>query len=367
MAGHASRVGRDIDRWLAGGLIDERLADQLRRDIAAHARGSISFGTIVMMMAALLVCAAILLLVAANWEAIPRPGRVGLLFAVILAGYLGGGVARTRGHMAAGDALWLIAAAAFGGGIALIGQMYHLSGDERTALLTWCGGTALAGLVLGSATLTAAAAAILLAWLGFGGVDFWGRGGDLHLYAPAAAVLWLISLRTGSLAARHALSLGLLFYGCLLAVSGDAATIGAAMAGLGALLFGAAAFLPALAESALRLRGRLDVHALAGFLLGMGFVQADRADDIAVVIFCAAIVFGAIIAAIVLAGRDSRAIRWTAYLGFLAELAFLYINTLGSMLGSVGLFLASGIVLAIVALAVTKVERRLKAGGEIVS
>lgn len=49
------------------------------------------------------------------------------------------------------------------------------------------------------------------------------------------------------------------------------------------------------------------------------------------------------------------------------ELAFLYLNTLGTMLGSVGLFLASGLVLALVAFVVIRVERRLNAAQETAS
>ena len=51
------------------------------------------------------------------------------------------GCRQLRGNGAAAEAAWLVAAAGFGGGIALIGQMYHLSGDELAAILTWCAGT----------------------------------------------------------------------------------------------------------------------------------------------------------------------------------------------------------------------------------
>ena len=63
-------------------------------------------------MAALLFAAAVLILVAANWEAIPRLGRVGALFALIAGSYLGGAFLHLRGHAAFGDAAWLVAAAA---------------------------------------------------------------------------------------------------------------------------------------------------------------------------------------------------------------------------------------------------------------
>ncbi|TIX21273.1 MAG: DUF2157 domain-containing protein, partial [Mesorhizobium sp.] len=142
MAGYAKRVRADIARWREIGLIDPATAEALACDVAANERASLSFGSILAMMAALLFSAAILIFVAANWEAFPRLVRVAALFAVILAGYVGGAVLKTRDHAAIGEALWIVAAAAFGGSIALIGQMYHLSGDEASALVTWCVGTA---------------------------------------------------------------------------------------------------------------------------------------------------------------------------------------------------------------------------------
>ncbi|TIP34654.1 MAG: DUF2157 domain-containing protein, partial [Mesorhizobium sp.] len=92
MAGYATRVRADIARWREIGLIDPVTAEALTRDVAANEGASLSFGSILAMMAALLFGAAILIFVAANWEAIPRLVRVAALFAVILAGYVGGAV-----------------------------------------------------------------------------------------------------------------------------------------------------------------------------------------------------------------------------------------------------------------------------------
>ena len=165
MSGYADKVKADIARWSREGLVGQELASRLSEDIErVHGRG-IGFGHILAIMAALLFAAAVLILVAANWEAIPRLGRVGALFALIAGGYLGGAFLHLRGHAAFGDAAWLVAAAAFGGSIALIGQMYHMSGDEAQAILVWCAGTALAAAVLRSATLTVAAVGLAIAWL----------------------------------------------------------------------------------------------------------------------------------------------------------------------------------------------------------
>ncbi|MBN9249353.1 MAG: DUF2157 domain-containing protein, partial [Mesorhizobium sp.] len=221
MASHSTKVKQDIARWLEAGLIDGMTADALARDVEANERRSLSFGSILAMMAALLLGAAILIFVAANWEAIPRLARVGALFAIILGGYVGGAFVKARGYSAIGEALWIVAAAAFGGSIALIGQMYHFSGDESAAVLTWCAGTALAALALRSGPLTVAAVGIADAWLAMklvGGFRLFSSSEIPHLFVVIAAGLFAVSYWTRSYAARHLLVLSLIFYVVGLAV-----------------------------------------------------------------------------------------------------------------------------------------------------
>ncbi|TIU11202.1 MAG: DUF2157 domain-containing protein, partial [Mesorhizobium sp.] len=99
--------------------------------------------------------------------------------------------------------LWMVAAAAFGGSIALIGQMYHLSGDETSALITWGAGTALAAVALRSNPLTVASVGIAEAWLFLRGFDYFGRAEFPHLFVVMASVLFAISFWSRSQAARH--------------------------------------------------------------------------------------------------------------------------------------------------------------------
>ena len=97
---YSTRVKRDIARWVEQGLIDAALAERCRATSSSNERKSLSFGSVLAMMAALLFGAAILIFVAANWEAIPRLSRVAALFAIILAGYVGGAVLKTRDQQA---------------------------------------------------------------------------------------------------------------------------------------------------------------------------------------------------------------------------------------------------------------------------
>ncbi|MCX7304751.1 MAG: DUF2157 domain-containing protein [Hyphomicrobiales bacterium] len=362
MASYSSRVRADAARWVALGLVEPKVAEAIVADVDARDRRSLSFGSILAIMAALLFGAAILLFVASNWEAIPRLARVGALFSVIFAGYVGGAALKLVDHGALAEALWLIAAAAFGGSIALIGQMYHLSGDETQAILVWCAGTTIAAAALRSGPLTMAAAALGAAWLFFVGVSFWRSAPFPHAYIALAAVIWLVSYWTRSAAARHLLLLSLVFYGTLLAADTQITRVAPVLAAVSALLFGLAVAMPAAVDRIARIDGLLPVHALIGFLTGIMMTQIDIGDsaDTGFAV-AAAIALAGIVAAVVLAGRESRGLRWIAYTGFAIELCLIYAVMVQDMLGTAGFFLAAGVILGLLAFAIIRIEKRMKA------
>ncbi len=276
MAGYASRVRKDISRWLEAGLIDAIVAEALRRDVEEHERRSLSFGSILAIMAALLLGAAILVFVASNWEAIPRLVRVGALFGIILAGYVGGAFLKLNDHAAIAEGAWLVAAAAFGGSIALIGQMYHLSGDENQAILTWCLGTTVAAGALRSGPLNMAAVGLASAWLFFRGVAFWRVTEFPHAFILIAAVLWLLSYWTRSAGSRHLILLSLIFYAAMLADQYGTIEVSIALACVSAVVFALAVAFPGPVDRIVQLNGLLPVHALVGFMTGMFIIQFDR-------------------------------------------------------------------------------------------
>lgn len=359
MASHATKVKADIARWVERGLIDAATARTLADDVAEHDRRGLSFGTILMTLAALLMAAALLLVVASNWEAIPRIARVVALFAVIVGGYVGGALIRREDQTAVSEALWLIAAAAFGGSIALIGQMYHMSGDEASAILTWCAGTALAAAVLRSGPLTVAATAIAAFWMVMENFEFWNDHQNSYLYLPLALVLWLVSIWTRSSASRHLILLSLVLYAGTFAFDGAALAASAITVAVAVIAFTAAIMAPERTERFAMLNGRLPLHALIAFLAGLGLFQIELSSSEPVLAVSSLVAFGAIAAALVLAGRESRGLRWIAYLGFSLQLALLYTVTVGTMLGTAGMFLLAGVALAAVAYLIMRIERRM--------
>lgn len=364
MASYPTRVRADIARWRDTGLINAQTADTLLQDVTANERASLSFGTILAMMAALLFGAAILIFVAANWEAFPRLARVAALFAVIPGGYVGGAVLKTRDHAAIGEALWIVAAAAFGGSIALIGQMYHLSGDEASALITWCGGTALAAVALRSNPLTVAAVGIADAWLVLKGFGFYWHAEVPHFFLVMAIVLFAVSLWTRSQAARHLIILSVILYVVLFAIDHNVLLVAMVLAAVSAALFAVSVLAGDTVDKLLQLGGRLPLHALLGFLTGMALIQFEFADDNARnggFALASVVALGGIVAAIMLAGRESRGLRWLAYAGFAFELAIIYGVTLQSMLDTAGFFLAAAVLLGILALVIIRIEKRMRA------
>jgi len=150
---------RDIERWLSKGLIDANLAQILQRE-QQNNRFSLSLPTIIVLMAAVLVGAAIIAFVAANWQEMGRLVRLALLAAAILLGYAVGGFAYLRGKTFLAEAFYIIGAISYGAAIALVGQMYHLSGDEVDAARIWLIGVAAGAFLLPSRSLALIAMAL---------------------------------------------------------------------------------------------------------------------------------------------------------------------------------------------------------------
>src|SRR5690606_183564 len=125
---------------------------------------------------------------------------------------------------------------------------------------------------------------------------------------------------------RHLIILSLIFYAATLAIDHDMVGVAATLAAISAVVFAVAALAPERVDKIVQLGGRLPLHALIGFLAGMALIQIERIDGGGFAV-SAAIVLAGIAAAIVLAGRNSRGVRWLAYLAFALELCLIYVVT----------------------------------------
>jgi uncharacterized membrane protein len=194
------------------------------------------------------------------------------------------------------------------------------------------------------------------------GFDFWSREDFPYWFLAIAALLWLVSYWTRSTIARHLLALSLVFYACLMVADSEDFAISVALALISAALFALAILAPAQVDRILQLDGRAPLHALIGFLAAMAMIQFENASEGTPVVIAAVIVFAGVAAALYFAGRDSRGLRWIAYLGFTFELCFLYMETIGSMLGTAGFLLAVAIILGVLAFGIIRIEKRMRTG-----
>lgn len=360
---HAERLRAEIDRWLAAGLIEAETAGRLRADVDSRRKPGFGFATVLAGFAALLFGAAILLFVAANWDVIPRIARVALVLLLIFMGYGFGALATLRGRRRLGEAGHLVGIAAFGGGMALVGQMYHLSGDEAQALLVWCGAAALSAAILRSPSLNAAAVALAVAWMWTEGWDIWSDRSAPVAALPILAALWGLSWWTRSAAARHFVLMALSAYVLIAYVGGNDLLAPALLAAGAAALFAATARPGVQAERWTGIGGAR-VHAMLAFGFAMLLLHFSFGDGAGLAVI-AVLSFAASIGALFLSRGGDRAVRWLAYLGFGAELCLVYVLTIGTMLGTAGFLLAAGLLLALAAAVILRFERRFKKAAQV--
>lgn len=340
------------------------LADHDRR----HARFSLS--GVLGVLAAVLFGAAVVALVAANWEMIARPLRVAMIVAMLIVGLAIAVMARRNGYGWIAEAALVFTLLSYGAGISLVGQMYHLSGDEAAFMLAWTVGALVVGLSFSSPFGSIAAGLLGLGYF-FAEAEVWGRAVEasnaaVYLQVPLVAIAVAASaLRANTRVAGHLAAL--LFAGWALWLSSVrfGADPGYVLAALGALCFAAGSLVPALYQ---RLDGPHGVASLYGvvmLLAGLGAIQGNLSDDNLVLeIVTAVLILGASVAVLVVAGRDNNLIRRFAYFAFAAETIYVVSETLGSLIGSSGFLFLGGLTLALIAYLVMRLEKRFNAKRE---
>ncbi|MBU2326023.1 MAG: DUF2157 domain-containing protein [Alphaproteobacteria bacterium] len=358
---YRGRLKRDLDDWVARGLIDKATAARLLADVDRR-RAGFSIGGILSMFAAVLIAASLLMLIAANWEVIPRITKVVGIIALIWIFHGAALLARSRGADRLAAAALVLGSAAFGGAIALIGQLYHLSGDTFSAMLLWFTVTVGSALVFRSGALTVVSGALLLvaSGSGFENLGWEADGHGLWAYWPpfgAAAVLALSRL-TGTDRAKHfayILLVGWIWW--ILILDRDEA-YAFTVAVVATILFLALVAPRSPLEAIHRKLGTsVSFYTLVMALTGFAYVQGNSLDVLSTAALGIAIL-ALSIAAIALEGRDNGAVRYLAYGAFAAEVLYLSYETIDSILGTSAFFLLSGLVVAVLAFVVVRLEKR---------
>jgi uncharacterized membrane protein len=204
------RLDADLLRWQADGTITADTGEAIRRALGPMQAG-ISIATMVGIAGGLLIAAAFLAFVAANWSAVPRVARFGMLLVGIAGGHALGAMFARQARPYLADVAVASAAIVFGASIALVGQMYHLAGDFAAALLLWGVGALAAAVLTGSCGALAVALVAACIWSGTRAIELpdephlayvafwlvaaglallWNSAPARHLVAAAALVWW---------------------------------------------------------------------------------------------------------------------------------------------------------------------------------
>lgn len=157
---------RDLDRWLAAGLIDAASGARIRA-FEAQRQGGQGLGLPVVLaigLGALLLGAGVLLFVAAHWDALSPAMRFSLVLSMVAAFHIGGIIATHR-FPALATALHALGTVSLGAGIHLSGQIFHLQEHWPAGVMLWAIGAWFAWALLRDVPQAMLVAILTPAWL----------------------------------------------------------------------------------------------------------------------------------------------------------------------------------------------------------
>lgn len=356
---YRGRLERDLSVWVEKGLLPQATAGALLKEYDGRP-ASFSLGNVLMILAAILLGAAILLVVASNWEAIPRLVRVAVILVIIWAVHLGAAAMLRRGATAAAGGLLVIGTLSFGGAISLVGQMYHLSGDELTVMYLWFAMAVISAILFRSGVVAAVAG--FLSWGSFaaylGAYDTRWVGADPWVVPLMAAVVIGLVRFTGADRVRHLAYLLLVGWLAWLYAMNENFWLALVYAVAGMLVFVIVSLpIPRLSELVRTAGSAPAFYAFVVATIGLFFLHVELESGWHFVAL-AIVTLGSAVLAIALQGRNNGAVRYLAYTVFAVEMLYLASVTVGSILGTSSLFLFSGLFVAAVAWIVIRLERR---------
>ncbi|MEO0543951.1 MAG: DUF2157 domain-containing protein [Pseudomonadota bacterium] len=387
---------RQINDWLSRGVIDGTTAEKLRADITGSAGSSaleraeakhFSFFKVLAGFAVLTFVAGVLLFIAANWDGIPRLVKVGGVLSLILVGFLGGAFVRHRAVVLQRkgrvsryaaffeEVFYTVGGAAYVGGVALVGQMYHVPGALDQAMFGFAIGLVAAGALVRSRMLVLGALFCAL---------WWYQNSDEPANLLSISFLWFLGIIAVGYFTAHVRSDKWL-----------------RRAAIGALLLGLSQFAFEVIEAIFDAYDALPEfvklflwHAVLALAAGsmwfgkykptvipvwlkryIGVMPAFLAGFVAVIALHAlwgdslllllAIGYGVVFAifTLVLHGARHRVVRYFAYVLFVAEVAVLFGDTIIGLLNSSVVLIVLSVALALLAFLFYRIERRFNAVG----
>lgn len=210
---YIKRLSEDLDRWVRDGLIDETTAKTLRAHAGAALPASAS-SPILTSLAGLVIGLGVLTIIAANWSALTGVMRLGLVGVLISVAMLSAGWLRDRALALPANIIAAIAVLMAGGGVIVIGQLYHASSTSAAFLSLWTGLGLLIALLQRSPLAAAGTALLALVWSLF----HFGETGELTRLPeplwviPVLAVLGVQGFRWRSLLVLNIVSLAVIVW-----------------------------------------------------------------------------------------------------------------------------------------------------------
>ncbi|MBC7280749.1 DUF2157 domain-containing protein [Hoeflea sp.] len=359
-------LSREIDHWTRSGLLQPGQDEILLADHDRRHTG-FSLSAVLAVLAAVLFGAAVIALIAANWDFIPRLMRVVTICVFISVGLAAAAIALRRGSGWVAEAALVFALLCYGAGIALVGQMYHLSGDEAAFMLTWAVGALVVSLAFSSPMAAVGAGLLGFGYLLAEATVFDSRSGnDLNvsgylIVLALALAVGLSAWRSRSTIAGHLSALLLICWAMWIIEEATTLEPGYVLAAIGAAVFGLGSFAPTVLGGAVSRHGSMSSYGAVMLLSGLGLIQATLDNPgLAMEMALAAFVLVTSVAVLAIAGGENRLVRRFAYFAFACETIYVVSETLGSLLGSSGFLFVGGLVLAVIAFTVMKIERRFK-------
>ena len=133
----AARLAAEVRKWVRDNLISAEQGERILARYPAHAAWFSRPIVLFSLIGGALIAGGIALVVAHNWEGIHRWVKLGGVVALMGIAHWSGLALRDRDHPGLGEGLLVIGGSLLMIGIALIGQIYNLSGHPSAPWLVW--------------------------------------------------------------------------------------------------------------------------------------------------------------------------------------------------------------------------------------
>lgn len=182
----------------------ERLLGAYDTDSSGARRSRLLFITLCG-LALLMFSVGVLLLIGYNWNAIPREAKVGIIFSAVIAAFAGSAVAYARAKPIGGELLAFVGTLFYGNAIWLLAQVFHIQSHWPDGLMWWAFGALVAAHALSSKMIGHEAVILMAIWTS-SEIGWFTRPHYAFLPALAAAIWLALRLSSASLAATSLLS-----------------------------------------------------------------------------------------------------------------------------------------------------------------